>query len=54
MNKLSAIIEELIQLTDENNKADVEKIKILISRAFIEGINFSEKNSVEKIDNCNS
>ena len=37
-------------MTDENNKVDVEKIKVLISRAFIEGINFSEKNSSNTID----
>ena len=43
MNKLNRIIEELIDLANESGSIAIEDVKVLISRAFIEGINFSEK-----------
>ena len=50
MNKLNGIIEELVDLANESGSISIEDVKILISRAFIEGINFSEKNSSNTID----
>ena len=50
MNKLNKIIEELIDLANESGGVAIEDVKILISRAFIEGVNFSEKNSSNIID----
>ena len=50
MNKLNGIIEELIDLASESGSIAIDDVKILISRAFIEGINFSEKNSSNTID----
>ena len=50
MNKLNKIIEELIDLANESGGVAIEDVKILISRAFIEGVNFSEKNSSNTID----
>ena len=50
MNKLNKIIEELIDLANESGSVAIEDVKVLISRAFIEGINFSEKNSSNTID----
>ena len=40
MNKLNGIIEELIDLASESGSIAIDDVKILISRAFIEGINF--------------
>ena len=50
MNKLNGIIEELIDLASESGSVSIDNVKVLISRAFIEGINFSEKNSSNTID----
>ena len=50
MNKLNKIIEELIDLANESGGVAIEDVKILISRAFIEGVNFSEKNPSNTIN----